>query len=867
MITFKKSTMAALVVAGIGILPLSAHAVTVTDVGSAGLPGADGITGNPGSPGDDGGNSIADAGFTIPNTDLNNSATATAGAGGSGGAAEYPLGGVGGKGGNAMALATTTAINNDASATANANGGNGGDLVSYNLTAAANGGDATSNASGTVSGTGQLTITSNATGGASSNPWGGQNPSGGFASALASGANEGNQAVNVTSTAKGGVGANGGYANASAFATGSSSGGGAVTVTANQYGGNGGVGGVGGVGSGGDSFMNNATTGFTTGSLSLNQNAFGGSTWRFGGDGGNATSTLVRNNDLSSYLTVNSSAIGGGGDDSDFSGNGGNTSSIVAVTNTGGRAIVSSSNALAGNAGCSQWAPTYCGFSGQAMSSNTTISNGDGNNINASGMASGYVATSSTQGIANGDSIVNVSDTATITFGPNTTASSIAVGSNTGKSSVNVTSTANGGRGNQGDNITGILPLSTDRAGDAIASANGSSSGGGAVTVSANSYGGSGVDSADRYSTTRIGGNASASAIGSNLGDGQVYVTSTANGGDGGENGYWDLGGSAVSYSSANSKKGYAHSSATANSGLWASKFGVDPGIASAHAQANGGVGSQANALATAPVRPWGTETRVPGTSFKAQTSVGVTSAGTSDAIAVIGQSTPSVSAAGKEAVAYGIAAPIAEDVSATLAGHSAVDSNFHNGIDSQILLMGTMSVLNTSLASGLHDYHSLLNLDIDTSSVVNPQSILIGLLNPSWGTNNFLTGNTDSLTFSYSVTGAGGSFSHSYVFNSTNINDAANLFNDTILNLGALTDVVTSTNKYLNLAFNLDLQTGVIGAGLNLGLIAGVTFPIISAPPAAVPLPTAIWLFGSGLVGLLSFTRRKNKTANLITA
>jgi hypothetical protein len=369
------------------------------------------------------------------------------------------------------------------------------------------------------------------------------------------------------------------------------------------------------------------------------------------------------------------------------------------------------------------------------------------------------------------------------------------------------------------------------------------------VMVTANSTGGSG--GAGYNNASRPGGNSTSSAIGSNLGSGSVSVSSTANGGAG-VPAYYSCpdcqtsgspGGNAVSFASATSSNGYANSSATANGGA----ADYIPAIVSAHSQASGGAGTQANALITA--------TNV---HFNAQASVGFTGSGTGDTIVAIGQPAQTVSAAGKEAVAYGIAAPLVADVSRALAGHSAVDSNFHNGVDSQILLLGTMSVLNTSLASGLHDYHSLLNLDIDTGSIVDPQSILIGFLNPSWGANNFLNGNTDSLTFSYSVAGAGGSVSHSYVFNSANINDAANLFNDTTLNLGALTDIVTSTNKHLNLAFNLDLQTGVIGAGLNLGLIAGVTYTIPPTPPATVPLPAAIWLFASGL-GLLTFTRRKN--------
>ena len=44
----------------------------------------------------------------------------------------------------------------------------------------------------------------------------------------------------------------------------------------------------------------------------------------------------------------------------------------------------------------------------------------------------------------------------------------------------------------------------------------------------------------------------------------------------------------------------------------------------------------------------------------------------------------------------------------------------------------------------------------------------------------------------------------------------------------------------------------------------------IIQAPDYminAVPVPGAVWLFGSSLIGLLSFNRRKNKTANVIAA
>ncbi len=43
--------------------------------------------------------------------------------------------------------------------------------------------------------------------------------------------------------------------------------------------------------------------------------------------------------------------------------------------------------------------------------------------------------------------------------------------------------------------------------------------------------------------------------------------------------------------------------------------------------------------------------------------------------------------------------------------------------------------------------------------------------------------------------------------------------------------------------------------------------FAIGNVTVSAVPVPAAVWLFGSGLMGVLSFKRSKNKTANVITA
>ena len=49
-------------------------------------------------------------------------------------------------------------------------------------------------------------------------------------------------------------------------------------------------------------------------------------------------------------------------------------------------------------------------------------------------------------------------------------------------------------------------------------------------------------------------------------------------------------------------------------------------------------------------------------------------------------------------------------------------------------------------------------------------------------------------------------------------------------------------------------------------GTMNGLTHAFLLTP-TAVPLPAAVWLFGSGLIGLATFTHRKNKSTILITA
>ena len=131
-----------------------------------------------------------------------------------------------------------------------------------------------------------------------------------------------------------------------------------------------------------------------------------------------------------------------------------------------------------------------------------------------------------------------------------------------------------------------------------------------------------------------------------------------------------------------------------------------------------------------------------------------------------------------------------------------------------------------------------------------------MGLINPLLGNNSFLSGNGDSLTFSYTISGNAGSRSMSNVFNSTNIAQASSFFNDNTLNLGALSSY--SHNSMLSLVFNLDLQTQVNGAGVDFGMVLGNS-TLGSGHVSAVPLPSAVWLFLTGMLGFMGFQKRRH--------
>jgi hypothetical protein len=565
-----------------------------------------------------------------------------------------------------------------------------------------------------------------------------------------------------------------------------------------------------------------------------------------GGNGGIASSSASGANAGNRALLVSSTAVGGNGGQGTITGNqggnGGAASASASGISSGGGAVIASTTQTGGNGG----------NGGYPTSSNPSANGGNGadsvlNNA-SSGLTSGNLSLSqiAVAGTA-GDSVTGLAGLAgkavsfldeSYTGNSSLTTYSSATGGAGGSSTAELGS-SDGGSATNNSHITSTSAQSIIVTGKAKGGNGGSNTayiggnGGGANSSStAWAYGGSSVMVVDNAigGNGGNGGRANSSAVAYNYGSQSVSATSTATGGNGGING---LGGSAISYAGSTSSSGNASSSATANgAGL--------PSLISAHANSFGGSGSQATAAANASM-----------VKISSQASVDPTSSGSSDAIAAIGQTISSPQ--NVESAAYGTALPQNADAKTFLAGQTQINQNFNLSGNSLVWMLGEMAVSNTSYNTGLHDYQSSLNLSIDTASISTPQDILIGLLNLQQGYNSMLQG--DTLSFSYQITGIGGTISKDYTFDSNNISTALNFFNNNTLDAGALNGFVNADNSVLNLIFNLDLKSSTSNTGFNFGLIVGNS-TLGSGLTTATPIPAGFWLFGSAIACFIGFNR-----------
>jgi len=305
----------------------------------------------------------------------------------------------------------------------------------------------------------------------------------------------------------------------------------------------------------------------------------------------------------------------------------------------------------------------------------------------------------------------------------------------------------------------------------------------------------------------RLGGSAdlaSATALAATTSGAPAIASAEAVGGHGRQG---NLHGSAVAHAESNGALGTASTLAQSSGGF----------------EAAGGIVWQVSAFATAPV---------------AGTSVAESRTAVSEPVP------DSALVTGLQSAAFATALPSVADVQAALAGNPNVDLNFDVGGTSDTLGLVVLGGAYSDNGSGSSQtYTSRAGFVLDMTPLLgNSQDLLVGLLDPTALGLGF-----DTLNFQIEM---GDTIVTDEVF--TNLNDALAYFDDQTLNLGDWIVGLNPDNLVLDIAFMLSLTTDDLGAGFYADFILGNS--------TAIPIPPAVWLFGSGLLGLI-VTARKHKT------
>ena len=176
------------------------------------------------------------------------------------------------------------------------------------------------------------------------------------------------------------------------------------------------------------------------------------------------------------------------------------------------------------------------------------------------------------------------------------------------------------------------------------------------------------------------------------------------------------------------------------------------------------------------------------------------------------------------------------------------------------------------------NDTNFIGTFDWDTST--NTLSSLQGTMNASMYGADQIYSLTNQFDFSYDAN-TGDVVASVFKENSTDVFDFGGFLTGDTNKYGATDGNTPNENVYFTLAFNantmteiLDLMvygdcapTGLMGpmmtgnvcmTGHSLGGTMSATPLSLSITPSAVPVPAAVWLFGSGLLGLVGMARRK---------
>ncbi len=183
---------------------------------------------------------------------------------------------------------------------------------------------------------------------------------------------------------------------------------------------------------------------------------------------------------------------------------------------------------------------------------------------------------------------------------------------------------------------------------------------------------------------------------------------------------------------------------------------------------------------------------------------------------------------------------PDAANVSQALSGNLNVAENFDLTGGSDMLALMSVGAMHDSSNIG-NRFSNNIDLSLDMSELSTQQELLLGFMNPVFTGNGF-----DLMTFQIFQ-------ENTLVFDMafSSVLVAESFFTDQMLNLG---DWTQGLEGDLDLAFSINFDISQIGDGFYFDTIYGNS----TIGSGVVPIPAAVWLFSSGLIGLFAIGRRK---------
>ena len=196
------------------------------------------------------------------------------------------------------------------------------------------------------------------------------------------------------------------------------------------------------------------------------------------------------------------------------------------------------------------------------------------------------------------------------------------------------------------------------------------------------------------------------------------------------------------------------------------------------------------------------------------------------------------------------LSAVTAQAVQVELAVNGGFETGDFTGWTEFPSAFGPASVQDTTVSSGTYAAYLPCSVEAACDQVIKNANIGIGVVNP---------GDTVTVTFDLNNTAAAGGVAFVELF--SELDGGGTSKSEILLANGA------GTNGWETFSFTTTLGPDVSG-GISLqlkaacGPVAGCTseayFDNVSVTVEAIPIPAAVWLFGSGLIGLVGVARKK---------